>query len=267
MKYGKNLSKTKLGFINKFFSNLIFCIIISVLFNEYNFESYIKLTINKTGGCTLFNKIENFYPPSEIYINNIKQENVINFYNFDELNNKVKLIWEKTSFTNISYLFFMCPFITEIDLSHFNSSNIIDMNHMFYGCSSLKSINFSGFDTSKVSRTNNMFENCSGLTSLDLKTFNTKNIFDMSNMFDHCSSLKSLDLSSFDTSNVKFMDKMFSKCESLEILNIRNFNLSQVNSSNNMFSECSKLIFINFGRGFLGMDNINIFSSIYNIFM
>ena len=269
MKYSKIFSKSNQEFINNFsFNYVLTFFIISLLLKAYHFkESYIELTINKTGTIYLYYKSEQFYnftPPDIIEINGDNYRNLNNSYNFESINNRVKLIWENTFFTNVSYVFYNCIDITEIDLSHFDFSNIIDMSHCFSNCKSLKSINLFNINTINVFDMSYMFSNCISLTSLNLSNINTSKVSRTNNMFDHCSSLKSLDLSSFDTTNVKFMDKMFSYCESLEILNIRNFNLLQVKSSNNMFSECSKLIFINFGRGFLGMDNINIFSSIRN---
>ena len=94
-----------------------------------------------------------------------------------------------------------------IDLSKFNSSNIIDMNHMF-AYSKAININFGDFDTSNVTEMYGMFRG-SKSTSLDLSSFDTSKVTDMSTMFYH-SAATSLDLSSFDTSNVTGMYGMFS---------------------------------------------------------
>ena len=94
-----------------------------------------------------------------------------------------------------------------IDLSKFNSSNIIDMNHMF-AYSKAININFGDFDTSNVTEMYGMFRG-SKSTSLDLSSFDTSKVTDMSTMFYH-SAATSLDLSSFDTSNVTNTYLMFS---------------------------------------------------------
>lgn len=69
----------------------------------------------------------------------------------------------------------------------FASSNIyIDdygTNNMFSGCSSLTSLDLSNFDTSDVVDMSNMFSGCSSLTNLDLSNFDTSNVVDMFNMF------------------------------------------------------------------------------------
>ena len=38
---------------------------------------------------------------------------------------------------NVSFLFFGCNSLTNIDLSNFNTQNVTDMSGMFHGCSSL----------------------------------------------------------------------------------------------------------------------------------
>ena len=63
-----------------------------------------------------------------------------------------------------------------IDLSHFDSSSLINTEDMFKGCSSLEEIYFNNFDTSKVSSMKGMFYGCSNLKSLDLSNFDTSNV-------------------------------------------------------------------------------------------
>ena len=72
---------------------------------------------------------------------------------------------------------------TNIDLTHFNTSNVQDMQLMFLGDYSL--------------------------TSLDLSDFDTRNVTNFGGMFAYCYSLTSLDLSSFDMTNAQVDDYMF----------------------------------------------------------
>ena len=44
--------------------------------------------------------------------------------------------------------------IKEIDLSEFDSSNVISMSHMFYDCQNLEKINLGNIDTSNVEKMN-----------------------------------------------------------------------------------------------------------------
>ena len=53
---------------------------------------------------------------------------------------------------------------------------------MFYYCSSLTSLNLSNFNTNNVIDMSYMFCDCSSLTSLNLFNFNTNNVKDMRSM-------------------------------------------------------------------------------------
>ena len=54
---------------------------------------------------------------------------------------------------------------------------------MFGHCSGLTSLNLSNFDTSNIVDMSLMFVGCSKLTSLDLSSFNTSNVIKMTQMF------------------------------------------------------------------------------------
>ena len=64
------------------------------------------------------------------------------------------------------------------------------MSYMFYECSSLTNINLSNFNTQNVTDMSNMFSGCKLLTKIDLSNFNTQNVTNMSDMFWGCESLK-----------------------------------------------------------------------------
>ena len=136
--------------------------------------------------------------PEKVYINGIRQ-NQINFaYYFNETENIVDLIWNKT-INNCNYMFNSCSNITEINLTMFDTSQVESMFRMFNGCSKLVSLNLSNFDTQKVTNLGDIFAGCSSLTSLDLSNFNTSNATNLAGMFYNCTSLISLNLSNFDT--------------------------------------------------------------------
>ena len=134
-------------------------------------------------------------------------------------------------FENFSYM-------TSIDLSALDTSEVTNMIGMFSECSSLTSLDVSKFDTSKVTDMSYMFAHCSSLISLDLSNFDTSQVTDMSGMFKECGRLTSLNLSSFNTSQVTNMSEMFGGCSSLTSLDVSNFDTSQVTDMVNMFCEC-----------------------------
>ena len=162
-------------------------------------------------------------------------------------------------------MFTGCSSLTSLNLSNFNTSNVIDMNWMFYSCSSLTSLNLSNFNTFNVTDMSNMFYGCSSLTSLDLSSFNTSNVTDMSWMFTSCSSLTSLNLSSFNTFNVTDMNLMFHLCYSLTSLNLSNFNTFNVTDMSDMFYNCSKISTLILGPHFTFdkvTDTSNMFKNV-----
>ena len=61
------------------------------------------------------------------------------------------------------------------------------MSYMFYECSSLKELNLNNFNTNNVTNMRCMFLGCSSLKELNLNRFNTNNVTDMSYMFKGCS--------------------------------------------------------------------------------
>ena len=155
----------------------------------------------------------------------------------------------KYSFNNYlsktNYMFSRCSSLTSLNLSNFNSQNVINMDWMFAGCSSLTSLNLSKFNTQNVTNMVWMFSGCTSLTNINLSTFNTQNVTNMNNMFSWCSSLTNINLSNFNTQNVTNMNAMFFKCSSLTNINLSNFNTQNVSDMSWMFRECSSLTSLN----------------------
>ena len=46
----------------------------------------------------------------------------------------------------------------DVDLTNFNTPNVIDIGMMFNGCSSLISIDLSNFNTQNIRKMNNLFQ-------------------------------------------------------------------------------------------------------------
>ena len=63
----------------------------------------------------------------EVYINGNKQNTIDYIYDFNQTDNYVKLIWDD-NITNCNYMFYFCLNIIQIDLSHFNTSQVTQMN-------------------------------------------------------------------------------------------------------------------------------------------
>ena len=54
-------------------------------------------------------------------------------------------------------MFYSCSGLTGLDVSNFDTSNVIYMSYMFSGCNKLTSINLQNFDMSNVTSYSSMF--------------------------------------------------------------------------------------------------------------
>jgi len=232
-----------------------------MLFSKVN---KILLKVKGTGTVPVFNPNYNLKPSS--YCLNIDQvpktfsSNSNSNIELPNSENNIILIYSDIA-TTCNSMFQGCSQITEIDLSYFDSSNLIDMNNMFDGCSSLKSIKFGNFKTSKIIYMQFIFQNCRALETLDLSSFDTSKVEDFHYMFYGCSSLKYLDLSNFDTSSCRCIRNMFTRCSSLTSINLSSFDISKVDLMYEMFYGCSSLISLD-----LSSFDTHSVQQIYNMF-
>ena len=147
--------------------------------------------------------------------------------------------------TNMSYMFYDCATLQELDFSSFNTNQVNNMTSMLCNCRALNQLKLKSLNTNKVTNMRSMFCNCRSLKEIDLSAFNTEQVTDMSFMFFNCRSLQLLNLSSFNTDQVKSMSYMFSHCSSLKEINLTSFNTNQVTDLSCMFSHCSSLNTLN----------------------
>ena len=158
--------------------------------------------------------------------------------------------------TSFYKMFYDCYALTQLDLSNFDTSSVIEMNCMFSCCKALTQLDLSNFYTSKVTNMSYMFEYCTKLIQLDLSNFDTSQVNGMRFMFGYCKALTQLDLSSFDTSKVIYMDSMFRGCKALIQLDLSGFITGDIVDMSEMFSGCSNLMQ-------LDLSNFNTFKVIY----
>jgi surface protein len=114
------------------------------------------------------------------------------------------------------------------------------MVSMFGNCMNLKSLNISGFNTSNVVCMSHLFDGCNSLSELDVSSFDTSNVTQFVATFGSCRSLKELDLSNFQTEKAKDMGHMFNGCTNLTSIKL-NFDMSSVTNATAMFGACKKL--------------------------
>lgn len=162
-----------------------------------------------------------------------------------------QIISAKISLSNIqdmSYFFYDCRNMVNVDISELDASSVTSMKRMFYDCRSLESLDINGLDTSNVTDMESMFYYCKNMTGLDGGSLNTTNVTDTSDMFYYCSKLERLDTSGFQTSKVTDMHGMFHYCSSLTALDVSGFNTMNVTNMGGMFSECGKLKVLDVGK-------------------
>ena len=273
----------KVKLIKANYNIINFFIIIILISNVYEYlllnDSYITFKI-----ISEYDYIKLFFPfdknpacknltlPDIIEVDGINYTNITFNYTINNITKKeVKLIWNNNKPKSTECLFEYCTYITKIDLSNFdtsevtsmyrmfsrcqsltylnltnlNTSNVEKMDQLFMACRNLKSLDISSFDTSNTKSMYYMFASCQKLITLNLSNFDTSKVIKMNGMFEGCSSFKNLDISNFNTSNVNTMDLMFHNCYSLVSLNLSNFDTSQVTNISSMFSGCSNITSLN----------------------
>lgn len=171
--------------------------------------------------------------------------------------------------------------VPKIDLTEFDTTNVVDMDYMFLEAnlgdsfSLVSSTNAQAntpdqntliLNTEGVTTMSGMFKDCK-VKHLDLRNLRTNNVTDFSNMFCSCNDLIDLNVDGFDTSqakdfhgmfqgcikltqlsvkhfnvgNVLHMSYLFSRCRSLKVIDLEGWNFSQVSDANEMFTYCEKL--------------------------
>ena len=141
----------------------------------------------------------------------------------------------------MSYLFYECNALTQLDLSNWDTSNIQYMIATFDGCNNLTELNCSTWNTGKVYNMQLAFYNCNSLETIPVRDWNTKNVMYMDKTFGNCTSLVNLDVSKWDTSKVVELTNTFYHCSSLKTLDVSKWKTSNVLRADSLFSGCEKL--------------------------
>lgn len=145
--------------------------------------------------------------------------------------------------------------VPEIDLTEFDTTNVVDMDYMFLEAdlgdhfSLVSSTNAQAntpdrniltFNTEGVTSMSGMFKDCK-VKHLDLSSLRTNNVTDFSDMFCSCNDLIDLNVDCFDTSKAKDFHGMFQGCIKLTQLNVKHFNADNVLHMSCLFYKCLRL--------------------------
>lgn len=143
--------------------------------------------------------------------------------------------------TSALQLFLDCSNLKHVDVSDWDTSNIINMFMMFRNCNLLLSLDVSKWDVSSVTNMSQMFNPCYNLETLDVSNWDVSNVLDMSSMFSGCRSLKVIDISKWNILQNTNISAMFNDCRSVEHLDVANFYTSNKENVGLLFSGCSSL--------------------------
>ena len=165
-------------------------------------------------------------------------------YLFYECNALTQLDLSNWDTSNIQYMiatFDGCNNLTELNCSTWNTSRVYNMQLAFYNCNSLETIPVRDWDTRSVMYMDKAFGNCTSLVNLDVSKWDTSKVVELTNTFYHCSSLKTLDVSKWKTSNVIRADSLFSGCEKLTSLDVSKWDTGNITTASSMFGACRAL--------------------------
>ena len=131
---------------------------------------------------------------------------------------------------------------TNLDLSNFTTSNIVNMYCIFSYCDNLEIVDLSNFNTEKVKNMRGMFSYCNKLKQVNLSNINIHNTKYLNEMFANCKSLKELDISDFYFTVNKKVNNMFRNCKDLEKIKINSDSLQFfLDNKNLLFNNCKNV--------------------------
>ena len=139
-----------------------------------------------------------------------KQDGSIMGYYTDKDNNglyELTFMSEEVIYANknAQSLFWNLNNVKEFKFYNFSTFKVYDLSYMFYKCYLVTNLDISSFDTSYATYINGLFCECRNLKTIDLKNFDTSKVIDMRDMFGNCHSLSNINFGEFDTSSVTSM--------------------------------------------------------------
>lgn len=162
----------------------------------------------------------------------------------------------------MSYLFYECNALTQLDLSNWDTGNIQYMISTFNGCNNLTELNCSTWNTGKVYNLQLAFLNCKSLETIPVRDWDTRSLMYMDKAFAYCTSLTNLDVSKWDTSKVVEMTSVFYQCSSLKTLDVSKWKTSNVIRADSLFGVCEKLASLDVSKW--DTSNITTASSMFS---
>ena len=186
--------------------------------NEYIIE---KILINKNSKLNKI-KVETLIKLKSIILERYHNNN--SFIDLTDL--------DISELDDLSGVFARLNKVEVVDISGWDTSNVITMDCMFVQCKKLKKIiGIENLDVSKLEDANSMFYYCENLAELDLTNWNPISLENMSYMFYNCSNLKMIkNIENWQLPNIKNVYRMFYRCTKLDV-DLSNWDLTNIKDS------------------------------------
>ena len=186
--------------------------------NQYIIE---KILINKSS------KLYKIKVESKDQLKSIIWERYINNISFVYLSDI-----DVSELDDLSGIFEILNNLEVVDISGWDTSNVIYMNDMFLACENIKKIiGIENLDVSKLENADSMFSYCENLVELDLTNWNPILLKTAWNMFSCCSNLKNIkNIENWQLPNIKDVSYMFYYCTKLDV-DLSNWDLTNIKDS------------------------------------
>ena len=195
---------------------------------------------------------------------------VIDKNSTDEINTKLCTSINDKPIVSMSYMFYDSV-TSSVDLSSFETSNIINMKGMFYSMYNITSLDVDYFDTSNVTDMSYMFYSNRNLENIDnLQNFDTKNVTNMDEMFAYNKKIKSFKITNWDFSNVESIHNMFrdmgydSDSLDFEVSNLKSDKISALTYTFNNIGYNAKKLNVKV-ENIESLNDVNITQTFYNL--
>ncbi len=151
-------------------------------------------------------------------------------------------------------------YLTKVDLSSFNTKNVVTFRSMF-NTSEIKELDLRHFSTESAEDESYMFSNAM-TEKIDVSGWENPLCADVQYMFNNTLGAKEIKLDNFKTDNVSTMLYMFAS-STVEGLDLTSFNTENVSSFGNMFYHCYNVQFIK-GTETWDTSSSSLFRSMFN---
>ena len=153
--------------------------------------------------------------------------------------------WDTSNVEDMSFLF--SGKMRSVDIAGWSFQKCNTIESMFRDCAYLINMHFIDGVESAIANARNMFSGCVALTNAHV-TLTSKHLECIENMFSGCTSLSSVDLCDFNTDKVVSLSRMFFGCANLYLADFKNWTNYRFNMLTEMFYGCKSLYYVDLAK-------------------